>query len=104
MGHYVLSPLAGADLDGIYDYTYEQWGAEQFDIYRKAIAHALEEISSNPYIPGSRSRDDLFSGCRIFRVKHHYLVYRVQNERVEIGRILHKRMNFDIQVTAKFFG
>lgn len=103
MADYVLSPLAEADLDRIYDYTYDQWGVEQFQVYRKALNRALEKICQDPSLPGSQSRDDLSPGCRVFRVERHYLVYRIQGQLIEVGRVLHERMNFEIQVDSGSF-
>jgi toxin ParE1/3/4 len=95
---YVLSPLAAADLEGIFEYTLLTWGEEQFDRYRRALSLALDSLAKNPLARGSKARDDLMEGCRFFRVEHHYIVYRVAKGGIEVGRILHERMNFERQV------
>jgi hypothetical protein len=73
----------------------------------KAIAglssRPSKNFAENPTAPGSRLRDDLFPGCRIFRVEHHYLVYRFQDDVIEVGRILHERMSFDTQIKPDDF-
>lgn len=103
MGRYRLSPIAAEDLDGVYDYTFDKWGAEQLLIYRDQIEAALEEISEDPMRSGSRNRDDLLEGCRFYPVQHHYLAYRVRFDQVEVGRILHERMHFENHISEENF-
>ena len=76
MAGYVLSPLAVADLEGIFEYTLLTWGEEQLDRYRRVLVVALESLAKNPSAGGSKAREDLMKGCRFFRVEHHYIVYR----------------------------
>ncbi|MCW1883478.1 type II toxin-antitoxin system RelE/ParE family toxin [Luteolibacter flavescens] len=103
MAAYFLSPLAVADLEGILEYTLANWGEEQFDRYRKAMTLALESLARTPLARGSKARDDLMQGCRFFRVEHHYIVYRSSPHGIEVGRILHERMNFELQVEGDPF-
>lgn len=103
MARYVLSPLAVADLEGIFEYTLLTWGEEQFERYRGAITIALESLAKNPSARGSKARDDLMTGCRFFRVEHHYIVYRIGTDGIEVGRILHEQMNFERQVGGDAF-
>ena len=104
MAAYLLSPLAADDLEGIFEYTLTTWGEDQFERYRRAITSALEAVAADPMLPGSKARDDLLPGCRFFRVEHHYLVYRNGERGIEVGRILHERMNFEIQIAEGGFG
>jgi toxin ParE1/3/4 len=103
MAGYVLSPLAADDLEDVFDYTLTTWGFEQFERYRKRLNQALDKIAQEPEVVGSRSRDDLFPGCRVFRVEHHYLVYRKGPKAIEVGRVLHERMNFEVQTSGPIF-
>lgn len=104
MPGYILSSHAADDLEGIFEYTLLQWGEAQFERYREALALALEAVASHPTLPGSKAREDLSPGCRFYHVEHHYIVYREKNGRVEVGRILHERMNFELHVSAEHFG
>lgn len=103
MARYVLSPLAVADLEAIFEYTLLTWGEEQFERCRKAITLALESLAKNPSPRGSKARDDLTRGCRFFRVEHHYIVYRIGSDGIEVGRILHESMDFERQVDRDSF-
>ena len=44
MKGYVLSKAAVADLDDIWDYTFDNWGQEQADRYIDDIRNACEEL------------------------------------------------------------
>lgn len=103
MSRYVLSPLAVADLEAIFEYTLLTWGEEQFERYWKAITLALESLAKNPTPRGSKARDDLMRGCRFFRVEHHYIVYRIGADGIEVGRILHESMDFEREVGGDVF-
>lgn len=104
MSRYVLSPQADADLVGIYEYTLVEWGVKQFDVYRRQLENALNAIAANPMLSRSKARDDILTGCRFYRVEHHYIVYRIGADGVvEVGRILHERMHFEQQVTEHDF-
>lgn len=103
MSRYVLSPLAVADLEGIFEYTLLTWGEEQFDQYRQSLSAALESLAVDPFSRKSKARDDLMEGCRFFRVEHHFIVYRIAKGRIEVGRILHERMDFERQVGGDAF-
>jgi len=100
---YILSKSAEADLISIFEYTFENWGASQLDAYRQEINNALHHICQNPQSPLSKPRDDLAAGCRLYRVSHHMIAYRLINDDIQIARILHKRMNIEQQVSRKTF-
>jgi toxin ParE1/3/4 len=103
VSRYILSPLAVADLEAIFEYTLLTWGEEQFDRYRKALSAALESLAVDLFTRKSKARDDLMEGCRFFRVEHHFIVYRVAKERIEVGRVLHERMDFERQIGGDAF-
>ena len=65
MQRYVLSDLADADLQGIYEWTYDHWGEAQLHSYRAAINTAFGyAIANEPFLSKSTLRDDLALGCR----------------------------------------
>ena len=103
MSNYILSKQADADLEGIYQYTLDKWGIEQFNLYRKQINVALETVAKEPKSIQSKAREDLASGCRFYHVAHHYIVYRIGKKCIEVGRVLHEKMNFEKQVSDTVF-
>ena len=103
MSSYILSEQADADLECIYKYTLDTWGIEQFKRYCDQLNVALEFISKEPKSIQSKAREDLASGCRFYHVGHHYIVYRIGKQHIEVGRILHEKMNFEKQVSNTVF-
>ncbi len=95
MSGYRLSRLAEEDLLSIFRYTLETWGADQVWIYLQLLEAARDQIAENPLGTGSKPREDLAPGCRIFRAGKHYFVYRIKGDIVEIARILHESMDFE---------
>ena len=90
---YFLRPKAVQDLEDIADYTFEQWGAEQEDLYLELLHRALEELSKNPAI--GRVYDGVYPGLRRYLVCRHIILYTVSDVAIEIVRVLHHSMDFD---------
>ena len=61
-------------------------------IYAAALHEAFETITANPGL-GHR-RPDLSARHRAFHVEHHFVVYTVSGQTVNVSRILHERMDF----------
>lgn len=94
MGNYRLSKFAEHDLAEILRYTIKTWGMEQATAYFQLLTLAKTRIVHNPILPGSKSRDDLASGCRAYKIAKHLIFYRVNGDCVEIARILHESRDF----------
>ena len=90
-------------MEGIYKYTLYTWGLEQFERYRKQLNTALKFVSKEPRSIQSKAREDLAFGCCFYHVGHHYIVYRIGKQHIEVGRILHEKMNFDKKVSTAVF-
>lgn len=100
---YRLSKYADEDLLSIFRYTHETWGEEQVRIYLSLLEAARDQLTQNPFCPGSKPREDLAVGCRIFRAGKHYFVYRIQDEYLATARILHESMDFESQFDGRDF-
>ena len=88
-----LTPLADQDFEGILDHTVEKWGVDQYLKYRGQLLDAFSSITSNPQCLGSKARDDLFLGARLYAVGRHYLLYYISEKTVNVARILDQRMD-----------
>lgn len=97
------SSHADEDLISILAYTYEKWGIEQQGKYAKLLEGARDEIREEPFLLGSKEREDLAPGCRLYRVERHYIVYRVKDDVIEIARVLHESMDFHLQIKGTYF-
>lgn len=90
----LFSPAAQADLDAIWDYTCEQWGAEQAEQYLREVQRAAERVAVNPKI--GRPCDEIRPGYRKLSAGSHLLFYRLTPGGViDVVRILYQRMDID---------
>ena len=92
MAKYQLTIAAVKDLEEIWIYTYQNWSFVQADRYYNLIIEEIEFLSTNPL--SGRSMDYLKEGYRVSKVKSHLVFYKIiNNEVVEIIRVLHQRMD-----------
>ena len=89
---YRISQQAIEDLDKIWIYTLNKWSKEQADRYYDLIMAEIDFIADN-YLIG-KSAELTRKNYRVTKIKSHLIFYRkVENEIVEIVRILHQRMD-----------
>lgn len=89
----IRSPQADSDLDGIWYYVASQSGNTQTaDRLIDSITDRFFLIANYPNI-GRRRDDDLRPGLRSFPVGEYIIIYRLQNEDVQILRVLHGSRN-----------
>jgi len=94
---YRISQQAIEDLDKIWIYTLHKWSKEQADRYYDLIIAEIEFIADN-YLIG-KSAEQTRKNYRMSRIKSHLIFYRkVDNEIVEIVRVLHQRMDIKKQL------
>lgn len=87
---YRLSPLAEADLEEIWLYTYRNWSLEQADRYHNDIVAAFVDLAAGR----TEGRPvDIRQGYRKQAVGAHVIFYRPSGTGIEVIRILHKRMD-----------
>ncbi|MBB4119625.1 toxin ParE1/3/4 [Mesonia hippocampi] len=89
---YRISQEAIKDLKNIWVYTLNKWSKEQADRYYDLIISEIEFIADN-YMTG-KSVEQTRKNYRVTEIKSHLIFYRkVENDIVEIVRILHQRMD-----------
>jgi len=89
---YRISKQAIDDLNDIWAYTFHKWSKEQADRYYALIIGEIEFITDN-YLVG-KSAEQTRKNYRVTKIKSHLIFYRkVENEIVEVVRILHQRMD-----------
>jgi toxin ParE1/3/4 len=87
----IFSPAASADIDGIYDYTEENWGYEQAEAYAFGLKDACLTVASGAR--RGRHIGGLKAGYLALAYRSHFVIYRDRDTRIIIVRILHQRMN-----------
>jgi toxin ParE1/3/4 len=93
MSGYVLRPLAKKDLEEIADYTFEQWGPEQEEIYLRMLARTFRALAENPLI--GRPFDEVASGLRKRLAGQHIVLYFITDDGIDVVRILHHSMDVE---------
>ena len=86
----ILSPRARQDFIDILRYTGATWGEKQLAVYRDKIDEALQQLGRNPSL--GHHRPDLPETHRAYLVGSHIVIYRDQETRIAVVRILHQRM------------
>jgi toxin ParE1/3/4 len=93
---YRLSDAAEADLDGILDYTWTRYGADQAKRYYLELRDTMALLAGAPLI--ARERRGLTPPVRIHPHKQHLIVYQAREGHVLIVRVLHQSMDVENQL------
>lgn len=97
MGSFTLTNKAKADLRSVATYTQRKWGKKQRGIYLKQFDDAFHLLADAPDV-GTKC-DFIKLGYRKFSNISHVIFYRTVNDtQIEIIRILHKRMDVEINL------
>ena len=90
VAEYRLKPKAREDMEAVWLYSLNQWGADRADRYIDDLTAAFELLAHNP---GAGSRcDNIRRGYRRYPVVRHVVYYRAAAAGIEIVRVLHDRM------------
>lgn len=87
-----IRPRAVADLEEIWLYTLERWGAAQADRYLRNINDALGQLRTNP--ESGRPAETIRAGYRSLHVGRHLVFYAFDDEVISVRRVLHDQMDF----------
>jgi toxin ParE1/3/4 len=94
-----ISAAADADLRKIAAYTDQQWGRRQRDTYIRELFDAFESLSESPEI--AQKIDAIREGYKKFPQGSHVIYFRESDtHKIEIVRVLHKRMDADSHINS----
>ncbi len=88
---YRIRQLAAQDLERIWLYTFEQWGAEQADRYIRAIFSRLTWLAEHPRL--GKPRDDIKPGYFCFPEGRHLIFYTLTSAGIDVIGIPHQSMD-----------
>ena len=92
MAKVILRQVAIDDLNRIWDYTFDKWSEKQADKYYATIKMACNGIGDNPDI--GKEYDGISKNLLGLKSGKHIIFYQqVSDERIEVVRILHERMD-----------
>ncbi|MBJ2153177.1 type II toxin-antitoxin system RelE/ParE family toxin [Paracoccus sp. IB05] len=81
-----FTPLAEADIEAIWDYSAENWGLEQAELYTDEIRHACHALASGRNLGRATN---VRPGYRKCTTGSHVIYFRDRGDWLEIVRILH---------------
>jgi len=100
MAKYELTKKAVQDLNGIWEYTLENWSERQADKYYDMLLDICQDIADNPGL--GKNYDGIRSDFFGLKVNRHLIFYRKRIDLpIEITRILHERMDLKNRLTEK---
>ena len=92
MSRVTFSPAAIADIDGIWDYTAETWGADQADRYTDDIRDACNDLA----VGKKQGRTaDVRDGYLKYSVGKHFVFFVRTGDGIAVIRVLHQQTNTD---------
>jgi len=98
MAKYELTNKAVADLNGIWEYTIENWSENQADRYYDMLLDICQDIANNPEL--GKNYDGIKSDLFGLKANQHVIFYRKSEVNpIEITRILHERMDLKKRIT-----
>lgn len=95
-----LSPLAEADLEEIWLYTFRQWSLEQADDYHRGIIRAIEGLASRRNV---WQKSTIRNGYWKYPVGKHVVFFRNPDGFLDVIRILHEKMDMNQHLETDIF-
>lgn len=83
-----ITPDARVDINDIRLYTQQRWGVDQRRRYGNRLMQEIRSLVDYP--ERGSSRDNLYPGCRSPRVQRHVAYYRITDDEIIVGRVLHE--------------
>lgn len=112
-----FSTAADVDIANILDHSEREFGSEAAERYAELLSTAFLDLASDPDRIGVKYRSDLGADARIWHLAgsrdhvnaaigrvmrpRHIVVFRMEDETVAIGRILHDSMEAPIHLTEE---
>ena len=98
MAKVILRQKAIDDLNYIWDYTFEKWSEKQADKYYTTIKLTCNAIGQNPEV--GKEYDGISNNLLGLKSGKHIIFYKsISDERIEVVRILHERMDLKKRIT-----
>jgi toxin ParE1/3/4 len=87
---YRLSPLAEADLEEIWFYTFKNWSLAQADTYHNSLVSAFEELAA-----GTRQgrSAEVLPNFQKYLCGSHVIYFLDYHDHLDIIRILHQKQD-----------
>lgn len=87
-----ITPLAEADLEEIWFYTYKKWDVKQADSYQNSIVSVFRGLAEGV---NTGRAVEVREGYFKYVIGSHLVFYTQSDEHIKIIRILHQRMDIE---------
>ncbi len=96
---FVLTNKAALDLKSIAIYTQNTWGVRQRNRYLSSIDKSFHALAADRM--KGQDCGEIRNGYRKYRVAKHVIFFReIDTDLIEIVRILHERMDIELQLSG----
>ena len=92
MHRLILSGEAFDDLVDIQNYTFTEFGEQQWKTNNDLLENAFQQLLDHPM--SGCVLQDILSEYRVLNAGHHVIIYRIEEATIYVIRILHQRMDF----------
>ena len=89
---YSLRQQAQDDLESIWLYSYQEWGAEQADKYIRSLLSRFTWLSENPQL--GKHRAEIKPDYYCFPEGMHLVFYKITRDGIDIIGVPHQSMDF----------
>ncbi len=96
MPDFRLAPAASRDLEAIWRYSQQRWGAEQADRYIDLLNETFAALAHSPN--SAPACDHVREGYRHRRAERHVDYYKIAPYGITVVRVLHERMDAPAQL------
>jgi toxin ParE1/3/4 len=98
MAKFELTNKDVADLNGIWEYTLENWSEKQTDKYYATIKLSCNRIVQNPDV--GKEYDGINKNLLVLKSGKHIIFYQsLSEDKIVVIRILHERMDLKKRIT-----
>lgn len=87
-----IRPRADKDLEGIYEYSYQEFGEARADQYMRDLDAAFHKLAAEP--SAGRDYSHVRPGLMAYRVVSHVVFFERSVDGITILRVLHKSMDY----------
>ena len=95
MAKYALTNRAVADLEDIWNYTYEEWSETQANKYYTTLINTCQQLADKPTT--GKPYTQIANNLLAYRIEKHIIFYQIvakkANTSIEVIRILHESMD-----------
>lgn len=92
-----FTPAAMADIEAIWDYSAENWGADQADRYTDEIRDTCFALAAGRKMGRTT---DIRAGYSKYITGSHVIYYKDQSDRLDVIRVLHSRQDAERHLFA----